>query len=246
MPRFASIADLEKHLSTRYVFLDCVLNFGLLWLGARCRSYVTGYTLSEDDKTELKALSGFPNQASHPNSYRWAKHITALTGLRVAAGSAATAAAPAAPVQAATESKADDLNLFDDDEDGETAEERAATQARKARMEAARKLKEEKDAKEGKKKKVKEVEKSLVVLEVKPWEADTDLEAVWKKIIEFQKEGLNWGATFKLEPVAFGVKKLVMTATIVDSLIVLDDITEWIESHEDYVQSVEIASMNKI
>lgn len=113
-------------------------------------------------------------------------------------------------------------------------------------MEAARKLKEEKDAKEGKKKKEKDVEKSLVVLEVKPWEADTDLEALWKQIIQYQQEGLTWGQTFKLEPVAYGIKKLVMTATIVDSLVVLDDITENIESLEDYVQSVNIASMNKI
>eukprot|EP01040_Poterioochromonas_malhamensis_P014172 gene14172-15670_t len=225
MPRFTSLADLEKHLSTR--------------------SYVTGYSLSEDDKTELKALTGFPSQKSHPHTYRWAKHITAVTGILVAAGSAA-AAAPA-PAAATESKKDDDLDLFgDDDEDGETAEERAATKARKERMETARRLKEEKDAKEGKKKKAKEVEKSLIVLEVKPWEADTDLEAVWKKIIEFQKEGLSWGANFKLEPVAFGVKKLVMTASIVDALILLDDITEWIESFEDYVQSVEVASMNKI
>ena len=42
-------------------------------------------------------------------------------------------------------------------------------------MEQARKLKEEKDAKDGKAKKEKQkpAEKSLVVLDVKPWEADT-------------------------------------------------------------------------
>lgn len=46
-------------------------------------------------------------------------------------------------------------------------------------MEQAKKLKEEKDAKDGKKKAAKEkpVEKSLMVFDVKPWEADTDLEA---------------------------------------------------------------------
>jgi hypothetical protein len=42
-------------------------------------------------------------------------------------------------------------------------------------MEQARKLKEEKDEKDGKAKKEKQkpAEKSLVVLDVKPWEADT-------------------------------------------------------------------------
>jgi len=225
MSKFSSVAELEKHLSTR--------------------SYVTGYSMSEEDKAELKALKGVPSQKSHPNTYRWAKHIVALTGMFIGAAEASpNAAAPAAA------KAADDMDdMFaggDDDEDGETAEERAATKARKERMEQARKLKEEKDAKEGKKKKAKEVEKSLVVLEVKPWEADTDLEMVWKQITERQQEGLSWGATFKLEPVAFGIKKLVMTCTIVDSLVVMDDITENIEALEQWVQSVEVASMNKI
>jgi len=115
-------------------------------------------------------------------------------------------------------------------------------------MALALKLKEEKDAKDGKVKKEKEkaVEKSLVVLEVKPWEADTDLKMVWEKICEYQQEGLSWGATYKLEPVAYGIMKLVMTCTIVDSLVLMDDITENIEGLEEWVQSVQVASMNKI
>jgi translation elongation factor EF-1beta len=71
-------------------------------------------------------------------------------------------------------------------------------------------------------------------------------QAVWHKIREYSQEGLVWGENFKLEPVAFGIKKLVMTCTIVDSLVLLDDVTENIEKLEDFVQSVTIASMNKI
>ena len=141
------------------------------------------------------------------------------------------------------------MDLFGDDDvnsDGENAEEAAATKARRERMEAARKLKEEADAKKGLKKKEKEAERSLIVLDVKPWEADTDLEAVWKMITAQTQEGLTWGETFKLEPVAFGIKKLVMTATIVDSLVLMDDITDKIEALEDHVQSVQVASMNKL
>ena len=44
----------------------------------------------------------------------------------------------------------------------------------------------------GKKKKEKEAERSLIVLDVKPWEADTDLKALWNKIIEYKQEGLKW------------------------------------------------------
>lgn len=69
---------------------------------------------------------------------------------------------------------------------------------------------------------------------------------VWNKIKEYQQEGLVWGETFKLEPVAYGVKKLVMTCTIVDSMVLMDDITDSIEALEDWVQSVQCVSMNKI
>ena len=115
-------------------------------------------------------------------------------------------------------------------------------------MAAALKLKEEADAKKEKKEKApKPVERSLIVLDVKPWEAETDLEMVWHHIIDNKvQEGLKWGASFKLEPVAFGIMKLVMTCSIVDSLVLLDDITEYIEGIEEWVQSVNIVSMNKI
>jgi translation elongation factor EF-1beta len=213
-------------------------------------SYITGYALSADDKAELANLKGLPSFSTHPNTYRWATHIIALTGLPVQAGAAGSASAPTAK-KAAKEEDFDDMFGGGDDEEelneeGETAAEAAATKARHERMEAARKLKEEKDAKDGKKKGEKAVEKSLLVLDVKPWEADTDMEKVWHMIKEYQQEGLSWGQTFKLEPVAYGIKKLVMTATIVDSQVLVDDVTDAIERLEDHVQSCEVASMNKI
>eukprot|EP01036_Dinobryon_divergens_P024414 gene24416-32862_t len=184
---------------------------------------------------------------------------TAFKYVLLIGASAPAPVAPSTPAPApAPAAKAAQGEEFDDmfgggeeeelNEDGETAAEAAATKARLARMELARKLKEEKDEKEGKVKKQKEkpAEKSLIVLDVKPWEADTDLEAVWHKIKEYQQEGLSWGESFKLEPIAYGVKKLVMTCTIVDSLVLLDDVTENIEKLEEFVQSVTIASMNKI
>ena len=43
-----------------------------------------------------------------------------------------------------------------------------------------------------------------------------------------------------------GIMKLVMTATVVDSLVLMEDITDSIERLEDSVQSVNVASLNKI
>jgi len=157
-----------------------------------------------------------------------------------------------AKAAAKAEDELDDMFADEPEEglndEGETVAEEAATKARQERMANALRLKEEKDAREGKVKKEKEVkaDKSLVVLEVKPWEADTDLKMVWEKICEYKQEGLTWGASYKLEPIAYGIMKLVMTCTIVDSLVLMDDVTENIEALEEFVQSVNVASMNKI
>ena len=156
--------------------------------------------------------------------------------------------ASAVPVEAAVPAKKEEAfdDIFGDDDGDETEEEKIATIARRQRMEAARKLKADKDAKDGKKKEAKAPEKSLVCLEVKPWEADTDLKALWQEIIKYEQDGLTWGQSYKLEPVAYGIMKLVMTCSIIDSKVLMEDITDSIERHEDFVQSVQVASMNKI
>ncbi len=189
-------------------------------------------------------------------------YVTAF-GSSSAASSSSAAPAKAAPAKAAPAKKpvdADELDLFGDEEEedngaivnelGETAAEAKAAEARRERMAAAAALKkaadEKKNAGKVQEKKEKPVEKSLIVLDVKPWEADTDLVMVWNEIIKTSQEGLSWGQTYKLEPLAFGVKKLVMTCTIVDAKVLMEDVTDKIEALSDWVQSVEVASMNKI
>ena len=187
-------------------------------------------------------------------------HDELAVALSYAVGFGSSGAAPSAPSSSAkpagkpaAKAKADDedMDLFGDDDDvnsdGENAEEAAATVARRQRMEAARKLKADADAKKGAVvKKEKPAEKSLIVLEVKPWEADTDLKMVWQEIIKKEQDGLRWGDSYKLEPVAYGIMKLVMTVTIEDAKVLLDDITEHIEGLEEWVQSCNVASMNKV
>jgi len=180
------------------------------------------------------------------------------------AGASSSSSAPAKAAAPAKKAAAadDDFDMFGEEEEeqiddgaivnelGETAAEVKAAAARRERMAKAAELKAAADAKKnaGKEavKKEKPPEKSLIVLDVKPWEADTDLVMVWKEICKTQQEGLTWGESYKLEPLAFGIKKLVLTCVIVDSMVLMDDVTEKIEALEDWVQSVEIASFNKI
>ena len=127
----------------------------------------------------------------------------------------------------------EDLDLFGE----ETEEDKKAIEEMK---------KNRKKEKEGKKGKKKEVDKSHVILEVKGWEADQDLEALAKKIIStIKKDGLSWNTGYKLEEVAFGVKKLIIAFLAEDDKCSVQEIVDELESWENDIQSVEVVSFNK-
>ena len=123
-------------------------------------------------------------------------------------------------------------DMFGDDDEDEKPKEmdenllklKAAAEARLAKKEAA--------------------QKSMVVIEVKPWEADQDLNALWKKIVtEMAFDGLKWGEACQLVDVAFGIKKIVMSC-VIKMDVSMDDVTEAIQGLEDAVQPVATVSMN--
>lgn len=59
------------------------------------------------------------------------------------------------------------------------------------------------------------------------------------------KDGLVWGAS-KLVPVGFGVKKLQINMVIEDEKISLADLEEEIQEIEEFVQSTDVAAMQKL
>jgi len=83
---------------------------------------------------------------------------------------------------------------------------------------------------------------SVVTLEVKPWDDETDLEALERSVRSVQQEGLVWGNS-KLVAVGYGIKKLQITLVIEDELVSLDELQEKIAEFEDYVQSTDVAAM---
>ena len=125
----------------------------------------------------------------------------------------------------------DDLDVFGE----ETEEDKQAKEEMK---------KKNKENKKGKKKK--EVDKSHVILEVKGWDADQDLESLAKKIIStIKKDGLSWNTGYKLEEVAFGVKKLIIAFLAEDDKCSVQEIVDELESWENDIQSVDVVSFNK-
>ena len=97
-----------------------------------------------------------------------------------------------------------------------------------------------------KKEKKKVIAMSLVMLEVKPLDSETNLDDLATKIFTLTQDGLFWKTEFKKEPVAFGIFKLIVGFSCEDEKVSVDGVVERIEALEDMVQSVEIQAFNKI
>ncbi|KAI0580161.1 EFB1 Translation elongation factor EF-1beta [Pyrenophora tritici-repentis] len=108
-------------------------------------------------------------------------------------------------------------------------------------------IKEERLAEYNKKKagKTKPAAKSIVTLDVKPWDDETNMEELKANVLAIEKDGLVWGGS-KLVAVGFGIKKLQLNVVIEDDKVSLDDLQAQIEEDEDHVQSTDVVAMQKL
>ena len=82
------------------------------------------------------------------------------------------------------------------------------------------------------------------MLEVKPYDDQTDVMEIDKLVRAIQMEGLKWGQSQSV-PVAYGIKKLQISAVVYDELVSTDDLCELIEKNDEIVQSTDIVSFQK-
>ena len=80
----------------------------------------------------------------------------------------------------------------------------------------------------------------------------TDLRPTFKINFRFKRNnrhptisGLIWGAS-KLVPVGYGINKLRIVMVVEDEKVSIDEVQEQIAEFEDFVQSVDVESMQKI
>ncbi|VEN58961.1 unnamed protein product [Callosobruchus maculatus] len=126
----------------------------------------------------------------------------------------------------------DDVDLFASDSE----EDDAAAKVREERLAAYNAKKSKKPAL---------IAKSNVILDVKPWDDETDMKKMEECVRKIEADGLLWGAA-KLVPLAYGIHKLQISCVVEDEKVSIDWLTEQLEGLEDYVQSVDIAAFNKI
>ena len=89
------------------------------------------------------------------------------------------------------------------------------------------------------------VAKTSVLLEVKPWDAETDLDQMLEAVKSIQMDGLLWGA-HKRVPVGYGINKLQILCVVEDDKVSTDELQEKISDFEDLVQNVDVVVMNKV
>lgn len=209
------------------------------------RSYISGYTPSKADANLFNSLAAIP-EAKFSHALRWYNNIKSLCiELKVTVGErqAAIAVIPQSKKHEETKmvelSKKDDENDSDFDLFGSDGEEEKDEEAARVREERLKAYAEKKSKKPG------PIAKSSVLLDVKPWDDETDMKAMEEVVRTVTMEGLVWGAS-KLTPLAFGINKLSLLCTVEDEKVSVDDLIEKICLFEDFVQSVDIAAFNKI
>ena len=158
-------------------------------------------------------------------------------------------AAKAAPAPAAADDD-DDVDLFGSDDEDDDEEKKRITEERL------------KAYHEKKSKKTQIIAKTSVLFDVKvcffvyiqiffnslilqPWDDETDHALMLAACKSIEMDGLLWGAD-KLVPIGYGIKKLQIMCVVEDAKVSIEELGEKMEAFEDYVQSVDVAVMQKI
>ncbi len=79
------------------------------------------------------------------------------------------------------------------------------------------------------------VSKYIIIFEVKPYDAGTNLDELANKILTIEMDGLFWKTEYKKLPIGYGVEKLVIGAVIDDEKIYSEDLQEKIEAFDEEV-----------
>ncbi|KAM9829013.1 elongation factor 1-beta [Syngnathus typhle] len=206
------------------------------------RSYIEGHVPSQADVAVFEAISA-PPPSDLCHALRWFNHIksyqsqkNSLPGVKKPLGQYGPAgvgdSTAAVAQKAADDDDDDDVDLFgsDDEEDAEAA-----------------RLKEERIAAYAAKKSTKPalIAKSSILLDVKPWDDETDMAKLEECVRSIQMDGLVWGQS-KLLPVGYGIRKLQINCVVEDDKVGTDILEEQITAFEDFVQSMDVAAFNKI
>lgn len=228
-------ASSSRPTSTKTIFGDMSAAAGLKTLNdfLADKSYVEGFVASQADTAVFNAIPSAPSP-TFCHLLRWYNHIKSFQRERASLPSAKSQfVLPATTPASTNDASDDDIDLFGSDDEAESAE---ATRVKEQRL-------AEYAAKKSKKPAL--VAKSSILLDVKPWDDETDMGKLEECVRGVAMDGLLWGQS-KLVPVGYGIKKLQIGCVVEDDKVGTDLLEEAITAFEEYVQSVDVAAFNKI
>ncbi|PVU86588.1 hypothetical protein BB561_006651 [Smittium simulii] len=179
-------------------------------------SFIVGADLSQADNDVFAVISSAPSADKLPHLSRWYNHIKSQSGSAVAADDD------------------EDIDLFgsDDEEVDEEAE-----KLKQQRLEEYRAKKAAKGPGP--------VAKSMITLDVKPWDDETDLAEMERLVRSIAMEGLEWKSA-QLVAIGYGIKKLRISCVVIDEHVSTDLLEEKIAEFEDFVQSIDVEAFQKL
>ncbi|GAB2210774.1 hypothetical protein Droror1_Dr00016058 [Drosera rotundifolia] len=194
-------------MTVTVVFADLHVESGLKSLDAHLssKSYISGDEFTKDDIKVYAAVIREPGD-EFPNAGKLYKFVQSSLAAR------SVLDAPAG----GDDDDDHDLDLFGD----ETKEEKKAAEEREAiKISSSKK---------------KQGGKSSMLLDVKPWDDETDMKKFEEAVRSIQMEGLLWGADYD-DYCGY----LVSVDTIIEERLT-------VESCNEYIQSCDIVAFNKI
>lgn len=204
------------------------------------RAYLAGFTPSHNDYLMYSYVCSMDVAKEFPHVLRWAAHMKSYSEEERMAfpkkGKICDFAPAASTIKAEDKpaAKAETADLFGSDDESDDAETLAEKEALQARLEKKKNPK-------GK------VEKSMVVLEIKPIDDESNMDYVKENLPKMVvMDGLSWGES-EFQPLCYGLQALVIACTVVDDDCSVDELCDLIvNTFEEYVQSCDVRSFNKL
>ncbi|KRZ71510.1 Elongation factor 1-beta [Trichinella papuae] len=234
--RTSTYVNRHRNIFIMVANLSTQIDLKVLNASLETKSYINGHFPSSADVQTFNQIKNPPPSLHHLQ--RWFRHIASFTDAE-RANLALINIWPKCSSETAASADGDDedIDLFGSSSEEEDSEEKKRVRQERLDAYAAKKAK-----------KPAAVAKSNIILDVKPWDDETDLKLMEESIRKIETDGLIWGPS-KILPVAYGVKKLQIGCVVEDDKMFkvgTDFLEENILAFEDLVQSVDIVAFNKI
>lgn len=202
------------------------------------KAYINGFKVSKEDAAIFLQVfkMEIPDELTHVK--RWAKHMSTYTVAEFKNFEGECCCCCGAKCAAKEEKKEEEIDLFGEEEEELDPEEQKRIEETRKKIEAAKAAG----------KKPKKVDRSMLVLNITPYEDTTDMNMVLEEIPKrVQMEGLTWGKG-EVQKGPFGVNIVAIACIIVDDLCSADDLCDQIIDafdNGDLLQNAKIMSFNK-